>query len=72
MAIEKVHIHNNTSIIQDEVRYWVCHYQLLLLFHLNQVLAHRFGLIPIFADPRQFSLLPPRKANNYKINVTIE
>ncbi|XP_028514803.1 DNA-directed RNA polymerases I and III subunit RPAC1 [Exaiptasia diaphana] len=37
MAIEKVFIYNNTSIIQDEV------------------LAHRLGLIPIFADPREFS-----------------
>lgn len=36
MAIEKVFIYNNTSIIQDEV------------------LAHRLGLIPIFADPREF------------------
>ncbi|CAH1792168.1 unnamed protein product, partial [Owenia fusiformis] len=36
MAIEKVSVYNNTSIIQDEV------------------LAHRLGLIPIFADPRLF------------------
>ncbi|XP_068684097.1 DNA-directed RNA polymerases I and III subunit RPAC1-like isoform X2 [Montipora capricornis] len=36
MAIEKVFIYNNTSIIQDEV------------------LAHRLGLIPIYADPREF------------------
>lgn len=36
MAIEKVYVNNNTSIIQDEV------------------LAHRLGLIPIFADPRLF------------------
>ncbi|XP_070578554.1 DNA-directed RNA polymerases I and III subunit RPAC1-like isoform X2 [Ptychodera flava] len=36
MAIEKVFIYNNTSIIQDEV------------------LAHRLGLIPIYADPRLF------------------
>lgn len=36
MAIEKVFINNNTSIIQDEV------------------LAHRLGLIPIYADPRLF------------------
>lgn len=38
MAIEKVFIYNNTSIIQDEV------------------LAHRLGLIPIFADPREFDV----------------
>lgn len=43
MAIEKVFIHNNTSIIQDEV------------------LAHRFGLIPIFADPRKFMFLPTQE-----------
>ncbi|XP_074650733.1 DNA-directed RNA polymerases I and III subunit RPAC1-like [Tubulanus polymorphus] len=36
MAVEKVFIENNTSIIQDEV------------------LAHRLGLIPIYADPRLF------------------
>ncbi|KAG5675531.1 hypothetical protein PVAND_005427 [Polypedilum vanderplanki] len=36
MAIEKVYIYNNTSIIPDEV------------------LAHRFGLIPLKADPRLF------------------
>ena len=43
MAIEKVFVHNNTSIIQDEV------------------LAHRLGLIPIKADPREFEMLPPSK-----------
>ncbi|KAI4478970.1 hypothetical protein M0804_011432 [Polistes exclamans] len=36
MAIDKVFILNNTSLIQDEV------------------LAHRFGLIPLKADPRLF------------------
>jgi len=36
MAIEKVYMYNNTSIIQDEV------------------LAHRLGLIPLRADPRNF------------------
>jgi len=41
MAIEKLFINNNTSIIQDEV------------------LAHRLGLIPIFADPRAFKYPPP-------------
>mmetsp|Transcript_25184 Transcript_25184/g.57337 ORF Transcript_25184/g.57337 Transcript_25184/m.57337 type:complete len:358 (-) Transcript_25184:1010-2083(-) len=38
MAIEKVFILNNTSMIQDEV------------------LAHRLGLIPILADPREFQI----------------
>jgi len=41
MAIEKLFVFNNTSIIQDEV------------------LAHRLGLIPIFADPRGFKYPPP-------------
>lgn len=41
MAIEKLFVFNNTSIIQDEV------------------LAHRLGLIPIFADPRCFNFPPP-------------
>ncbi|KAI7884417.1 hypothetical protein K492DRAFT_191856 [Lichtheimia hyalospora FSU 10163] len=36
MAIEKVYVLNNTSIIHDEV------------------LAHRLGLIPIYADPQFF------------------
>ena len=36
MAIEKVFVLNNTSMIQDEI------------------LAHRLGLIPIRADPREF------------------
>jgi len=40
MAIDKVFIFNNSSIIQDEV------------------LAHRLGLIPIFADPRLFNFPP--------------
>lgn len=44
MAIEKVHVFNNTSIIQDEI------------------LAHRLGLVPLKADPRQFSFRKnPRK-----------
>jgi DNA-directed RNA polymerases I and III subunit RPAC1 len=42
MAIEKVVVVNNTSLLQDEV------------------LAHRLGLIPIFADPRLFHF-PRRK-----------
>jgi DNA-directed RNA polymerase I and III subunit RPAC1 len=41
MAIEKVHIFNNTSIIQDEV------------------FAHRLGLVPLGADPRQFNYKDP-------------
>ncbi|KAL5242929.1 hypothetical protein ACI65C_010339 [Semiaphis heraclei] len=38
MAIEKVHIYQNTSYILDEI------------------LAHRLGLIPLKADPRQFKM----------------
>lgn len=37
MAIERVYIQNNTSIIADEV------------------LSHRLGLLPIYADPRKFA-----------------
>ncbi|CAJ0570317.1 unnamed protein product, partial [Mesorhabditis spiculigera] len=37
LAIEKVYLYQNTSIIQDEV------------------LCHRFGLLPVKADPRQFN-----------------
>lgn len=36
IAIEKVHIYQNTSYVLDEI------------------LAHRLGLIPLKADPRQF------------------
>ena len=65
MAIEKVFIHNNTSIIQDEVR--ATHHYVQLQYHPSppllplpsQVLAHRLGLIPIYADPRKFTMLPP-------------
>lgn len=39
MAIEKVYIQTNTSIMQDEV------------------LAHRLGLIPIYADPDNFDMM---------------
>lgn len=39
MAIEKVFMVDNTSVIADEV------------------LAHRLGLIPLDADPRQFEYL---------------
>ncbi|VDK51104.1 unnamed protein product, partial [Gongylonema pulchrum] len=38
MAIEKVYLYQNTSIIPDEV------------------LCHRFGLLPIKADPRLFEM----------------
>jgi len=58
MAIERVLLFQNTSIIQDEV------------------LAHRLGLIPIAADPRQFQYVREsarepkdrRKARNPKAN----
>lgn len=39
MAIEKVYISNNTSVLQDEV------------------LSHRLGLIPLYANPRLFEYL---------------
>lgn len=39
MAIERINMYDNTSIIQDEV------------------LAHRLGLIPIDADPDEFSFV---------------
>jgi len=38
MAIEKVHIYQNTSYVLDEI------------------LAHRLGLIPLKSDPRQFKM----------------
>ncbi|RUS21093.1 DNA-directed RNA polymerase [Endogone sp. FLAS-F59071] len=44
MAIEKVYIMNNTSIIQDEV------------------LAHRLGLIPIYANPTSFDYKGPLRS----------
>jgi len=40
MAIEKIHMYQNTSIMQDEV------------------LAHRLGLLPLTADPREFEWTP--------------
>lgn len=42
MAIEKVYLYQNTSVIQDEV------------------LCHRFGLLPLKIDPRKF-LMPTEK-----------
>ena len=56
MAIEKVLMYNNTSIIQDEV-ILKCVYNLPISCML-QVLAHRLGLIPILADPREFDFMP--------------
>lgn len=49
MAIEKVFVLNNTSMIQDEV------------------LAHRLGLIPIRADPREFRVRGDDDANEYNV-----
>jgi len=46
VAIERVYINENTSVIQDEV------------------LAHRLGLIPIKADPRQFEFVTESVADN--------
>jgi DNA-directed RNA polymerase I and III subunit RPAC1 len=42
MAIEKVFVYDNSSILHDEF------------------LAHRLGLVPIFADPTMFD--EPQKA----------
>ena len=57
MAIEKVLMYNNTSIIQDEVTL-ECMLISLTVHYVLQVLAHRLGLIPILADPREFDLMP--------------
>jgi DNA-directed RNA polymerase I and III subunit RPAC1 len=51
MAIEKVYLMQNTSVIQDEV------------------LAHRMGLIPIFADPRRFKMI--EKGKEFELNIYI-
>ncbi|CAB4025716.1 DNA-directed RNA polymerases I and III subunit RPAC1, partial [Paramuricea clavata] len=51
MAIEKIHIFNNTTIIQDEV------------------LVHRLGLIPIFADPRMFNFKTSEDEESTEDNV---
>ena len=56
MAIEKVLLYNNTSIVQDEVML-KCTYNNIPAGIL-QVLAHRLGLIPILADPREFDFMP--------------
>jgi DNA-directed RNA polymerase alpha subunit len=49
IAIESVYVHNNTSIVQDEVGVASI---LFLEFHsrasvLSQVLSHRMGLVPL-------------------------
>ncbi|XP_065862719.1 uncharacterized protein [Euphorbia lathyris] len=54
MAIEKVFIANNTSLVQDEV------------------LAHRLGLIPINADPRQFEYLSANDTANEKNTIVLK
>ena len=53
MAIEKVFVYNNTSIIHDEV------------------LAHRLGLLPIKADPRDFEMLPLNSGKSEYLDVCI-
>ncbi|EOA35342.1 hypothetical protein CARUB_v10020528mg [Capsella rubella] len=54
MAIEKVLIANNTSVIIDEV------------------LAHRMGLIPIAADPRLFEYLSENDQPNEKNTIVFK
>ena len=50
MAIEKVFILNNTSMIHDEM------------------LSHRLGLVPIYADPRKFRERPAEEdADEYNV-----
>jgi DNA-directed RNA polymerase I and III subunit RPAC1 len=54
MAIEKVKLFQNTSILQDEI------------------LAHRLGLIPIQADPREFKFVSESKDfTNNEENTTV-
>lgn len=72
IAIEKVYMYNNTSIIQDEVCRSGCNLFVFMsgsvcdsecaangVHHHFQVLAHRLGLIPLKVDPRKFNMLPP-------------
>ena len=59
MAIEKVYLYNNTSIIQDEVNIPLVMVLMAKCDCRVQVLAHRLGLIPLKADPRKFEMLPP-------------
>ena len=61
VAIEKVYMNNNTSIIQDEVcNEWLCQCMVNTANGVPfQVLAHRLGLIPLKVDPRKFNMLPP-------------
>nr|CAD1839390.1 unnamed protein product [Ananas comosus var. bracteatus] len=54
MAIEKVFMVDNTSVIADEV------------------LAHRLGLIPLDADPRQFEYLSENDVPNERNTIVYE
>lgn len=54
MAIDKIHLYQNTSVIPDEV------------------LAHRLGLIPVFADPRKFEFLQDAMDENNTIVFTLK
>ena len=71
MAIEKVYMYNNTSIIQDEVAVYMhvntmvnYHNNIILVHLLFQVLAHRLGLIPLKVDPRKFEMMPSCKTHS--------